>query len=104
MFGEHYPDPVRVISVGKPVDTLLADPKAPDNSNYSVEFCGGTYVIVGNSRMFLHFHTMFSMTHRHVLNSGDIGSFVITSEESIAEGVRRVLALTGVAALEVRPC
>ncbi len=47
MFGEHYPDPVRVISVGKPVDTLLADPKAPDNSNYSVEFCGGTYVIVG---------------------------------------------------------
>ena len=102
MFGEHYPDPVRVISVGKPVDTLLADPKAPDNSNYSVEFCGGTYAIVGMLECSFVFIFLFRMTHRHVLNSGDIGSFVITSEESIAEGVRRVVALTGAAALEVR--
>ena len=42
MFGEVYPDPVRVVSVGKPVDQLLADPLNPDGNNFSVEFCGGT--------------------------------------------------------------
>ncbi len=42
MFGEIYPDPVRIISVGKPVDALLADPVNAENNNYSVEFCGGT--------------------------------------------------------------
>eukprot|EP00042_Codosiga_hollandica_P054495 m.738851 g.738851 ORF g.738851 m.738851 type:complete len:1016 (+) comp58914_c0_seq1:84-3131(+) len=80
MFGELYPDPVRIISVGKPVPALLADPQAADNNSYSVEFCGGT----------------------HVQNSGDIGPFAILSEESIAEGVRRIVALTGSAAAEAR--
>jgi len=41
-----YPDPVRVVSVGIPIDQLLSDPLGPGGSSASVEFCGGTYVHV----------------------------------------------------------
>ena len=37
-----YPDPVRVVSVGVPVDELLTDPDSPKGMSTSVEFCGGT--------------------------------------------------------------
>jgi alanyl-tRNA synthetase len=39
-----YPDPVRVVAIGAPVDQLLADPEAEVNMQYSVEFCGGTHL------------------------------------------------------------
>ncbi|XP_022153158.1 alanine--tRNA ligase-like [Momordica charantia] len=41
VFGEVYPDPVRVVTIGKNVEELLAD---PDNENWltiSSELCGG---------------------------------------------------------------
>ncbi|NXX77212.1 SYAC protein, partial [Urocolius indicus] len=73
VFDETYPDPVRVVSVGVPVEQLLDDPSGPAGSLTSVEFCGGT----------------------HLQNSSHAGPFVIVSEEAIAKGIRRIVAVTG---------
>ena len=42
VFDETYPDPVRVLSVGVPVETLTSEPTGPWALQNSVEFCGGT--------------------------------------------------------------
>ncbi|CAB3408456.1 unnamed protein product [Caenorhabditis bovis] len=42
MFDETYPDPVRVVAVGTPVEELLKNPDADAGDNTTVEFCGGT--------------------------------------------------------------
>ncbi|NP_001121342.1 alanyl-tRNA synthetase 1 L homeolog [Xenopus laevis] len=73
VFDETYPDPVRVVSIGIPVEDLLADPSSPAGSVTSVEFCGGT----------------------HLKNSGHAGPFIIVTEEAIAKGIRRIVAVTG---------
>jgi alanyl-tRNA synthetase len=73
-----YPDPVRVVSVGRPVEELLSDPENPKWAFLSTEFCGGT----------------------HISNTKEAGAFVLVSEEGIAKGVRRVTALTTDAAKE----
>ncbi|KAF1638382.1 Alanine--tRNA ligase, cytoplasmic, partial [Eudyptes filholi] len=73
VFDETYPDPVRVVSIGIPVEELLADPSGPAGSITSIEFCGGT----------------------HLQNSSHAGPFVIVSEEAIAKGIRRIVAVTG---------
>jgi alanyl-tRNA synthetase len=76
VFGEKYPPMVRVVSIGAPVAELLRDPASPKWRQYSIEFCGGT----------------------HLKNTGDVGPFVITAEESVSKGFRRIVALTGEAA------
>jgi alanyl-tRNA synthetase len=76
VFGEKYPPLVRVVSVGAPVGALLQEPSNTKWREYSIEFCGGT----------------------HLTNSSEVGSFVITSEESVSKGVRRIVAHTGVQA------
>jgi alanyl-tRNA synthetase len=68
-----YPDPVRVIAFGVPVEELEKNPDGEAGVINSVEFCGGT----------------------HLLRSGHMVDFVITSEEAIAKGIRRIVALTG---------
>ncbi|ODQ63677.1 alanyl-tRNA synthetase [Nadsonia fulvescens var. elongata DSM 6958] len=80
VFGEVYPDPVRVVSVGTPVEDLLADPSSPQWTNLSIEFCGGT----------------------HVTNTGDIKDLIIIEESGIAKGIRRIVAVTGIEAHAVQ--
>ena len=80
VFGETYPDPVRVVSVGVPVEQLLEDVHNPEWENVSVEFCGGT----------------------HVDKTGEIKELIILEEGGIAKGIRRIIAVTGQAAHEVQ--
>lgn len=72
VFGEQYPDPVRVVSVGVPVAELLADPSNGAWLDSSVEFCGGT----------------------HIASTAEAEHFCIVEETGIAKGVRRITALT----------
>ena len=69
-FGDKYPESNVRV-------VTMSDPRAP-RGFYSKELCGGT----------------------HVGRIGDIGVLKIVSEESVAAGVRRIEAVTGVGALE----
>jgi len=42
MFEETYPDPVRVVSMGIPVEDMEKNPLSTAAFETSVEFCGGT--------------------------------------------------------------
>ncbi|MBL8797156.1 MAG: alanine--tRNA ligase [Planctomycetia bacterium] len=66
VFGEKYPDPVRVLLIGteKPEDVT---------AEHSVEFCGGT----------------------HLRHTGEAGFFKIVAQEAVGKGVRRVIGVTG---------
>jgi len=72
VFGEVYPDPVRVVSIGFDVDEVIKDTSNPKWRTTSMEFCGGT----------------------HVNTTGEIKKLVIIEETSIAKGIRRITALT----------
>ncbi|KIK36446.1 hypothetical protein CY34DRAFT_16372 [Suillus luteus UH-Slu-Lm8-n1] len=61
VFGEAYPDPVRVVVLGYDVDEVAKDIDNPKWRSMSVEFCGGT----------------------HVAKTGDIKDFVITEERNL---------------------
>ena len=44
VFGEQYPDPVRVVAVGNKVSDMVAAPDKDDWLTGSVELCGGTHI------------------------------------------------------------
>jgi alanyl-tRNA synthetase len=71
VFGEKYPDPVRVLLIG------VDDPANATVAN-SVEFCGGT----------------------HLSHTGQAGFFKIISQEPVSKGVRRVTGVTGRGAVQ----
>jgi alanyl-tRNA synthetase len=71
VFGEKYPDPVRVVMIG-------AERPEQVTRELSTEFCGGT----------------------HLQRSSQAGLFKIVSQEPVAKGVRRVTAVTGKRAVE----
>ena len=70
VFGEKYPDPVRVVMVGTASPTMSA---AIGGGATSVEFCGGT----------------------HLERTSQACLFKITGQEGVAKGVRRITAVTG---------
>lgn len=76
MFGEAYPNPVRVVSVGADLEEVLSDKSNPKWEQYAIEFCGGT----------------------HLSNTSEATLFTIVSEEPVSMGVRRIVAVTGDAA------
>ncbi len=71
VFGEKYPDPVRVVMIG-------AESPAKVTADMSVEFCGGT----------------------HLPRTGLLGYFKIVAQEGVAKGIRRITAVTGKPAYE----
>ena len=73
VFGERYPDPVRVVSIGPPIPDLLADPGSTQWEDFSIELCGGT----------------------HIPKTATLGSFALVEESAVAKGVRRVVGVTG---------
>ncbi|KAF7782485.1 hypothetical protein Agabi119p4_1861 [Agaricus bisporus var. burnettii] len=79
VFGESYPDPVRVVSLEYDVDEIAKDIENPKWRQTSIEFCGGT----------------------HVARTGDIKDIVVVEESGIAKGIRRIVAVTGQEAHDV---
>ena len=74
LFGEKYGDVVRVVSIGETQD---------DKRNaWSVELCGGT----------------------HVNNTAEISVFKIISETGVSSGIRRIEAITNIAAIKYFNC
>ncbi|OQS03623.1 alanyl-tRNA synthetase, mitochondrial precursor [Thraustotheca clavata] len=78
VFGETYPDNVRVVSIGAAIPGMLKDPENAAWAQYSVEFCGGT----------------------HLTNTKEAVAFALLEEGAIAKGIRRMSASTGQAAIE----
>jgi alanyl-tRNA synthetase len=73
LFGEKYGEVVRTIEINPEYE------KNVDKGSFSFELCGGT----------------------HLNTTGNIGTFLITSEGSAAAGIRRIEAVTGRAAHQI---
>uniref|UniRef100_A0A7S4KZX6 Alanine--tRNA ligase n=1 Tax=Guillardia theta TaxID=55529 RepID=A0A7S4KZX6_GUITH len=72
VFGEQYPDPVRVLAVGGDIEAMIKQPEDDKWFTGSVELCGGT----------------------HLSNTRQAESFALVQEEAVAKGIRRITAVT----------
>ncbi|KAK6533137.1 Alanine--tRNA ligase [Arthrobotrys megalospora] len=80
VFGEKYPDPVRVVSLGIDLNLIAENPTDPRWAKVSIEFCGGT----------------------HLKSVSDITEMVITEETGIGKGTRRIVCVTNEVAANIR--
>jgi alanyl-tRNA synthetase len=71
LFGEKYPDPVRVVLIG-------AEMPERATTEHAIEFCGGT----------------------HLNRTGEAGYFMIHREDAVGKGVRRLTCFAGRIAVE----
>ncbi|MBI3822081.1 MAG: alanine--tRNA ligase [Planctomycetes bacterium] len=84
VFGEKYPDPVRVLVIGGSPGVRYSEPRGSEYltpgllKDASVEFCGGT----------------------HLDRTSQACLFKIVGQEGVAKGVRRITAVTGPKAVE----
>ncbi|XP_010212319.1 PREDICTED: alanine--tRNA ligase, mitochondrial, partial [Tinamus guttatus] len=76
---EEYPDPVRIVSLGVPVESVLIH-NSEAAMHTSVELCCGT----------------------HLLRTGVMEDLAIISERQLAKGISRVIAVTGGQAKQAR--
>uniref|UniRef100_A0A670I4C7 Alanine--tRNA ligase n=1 Tax=Podarcis muralis TaxID=64176 RepID=A0A670I4C7_PODMU len=74
-----YPDLVRVVSIGVPVERVLAA-QSKDATSTSVELCCGT----------------------HLLQTGDVQDFTIVSERQLVKGISHIVAVTREQAKQAR--
>lgn len=72
VFGEVYPDPVRVVSVEHDIDDIRLDLENEQWSANSKEFCGGN----------------------HLSNTAEAEAFALIEETAVAKGIRRIVGVT----------
>ncbi|XP_054833913.1 alanine--tRNA ligase, mitochondrial isoform X1 [Eublepharis macularius] len=76
---EVYPDLARIVSVGVPIERILA-PESQDARQASVELCCGT----------------------HLLQTGDVEDLTVISERQLVKGISHIIAVTGKQARQAR--
>ncbi|XP_033368473.1 alanine--tRNA ligase, mitochondrial isoform X3 [Parus major] len=92
---EGYPDPVRIVSLGVPVENVLTcDSKAAVQT--SVELCCGTLKPTWKPQ------STSRVWERHLLQTGSVEDLAIISERQLVKGISRVIAVTGERAKEAR--
>ena len=96
MFGEAYPDPVRVVSVGIAVEELVAMARRGNGEKKSENGAASSSFDLRLRRLdrVLRGHP----PPQHLRG----GAFALISEEGVAKGIRRVVAITGDAAASAR--
>lgn len=97
-----YPDPVRVVAVGAPVDQLVKDPDNPKWGGLSIEVSWSCFSLSRtclnpHTGTFVHCYTFPPLQlcgGTHLGSTAEAGSFYIVEESAISAGTRRIIAVT----------
>jgi alanyl-tRNA synthetase len=95
-----YPDPVRVVSIGRKVEDLLANPENEEWLSISAELCGGIVLYNDITSVLACFKFLVDsdfikiIAGTHITNTREAKAFALLSEEGIAKGIRRITAVT----------